>query len=193
MARRGMAVAAGVLLAAVGVVGCGPEKGSSQAGPAPVATVTVTAAPTAPAVPTATGTPAPVPGKSQAAGDAPGVSCTEPTVKAGDKVVIPGARPKQAIMFAKVAQFACDPGGGHFVGDKAPETFQFAAGAKAQLVLDDGTYRDVLVGDLWVHIGDCLDGGANVQPPLSCSNFPAYEITQNAKGEITAIKELWHS
>ncbi|MER5638389.1 hypothetical protein ABT095_15690 [Kitasatospora sp. NPDC002227] len=183
-ARRMMAVLGAVSV--LGLAACEPG-GGHPAGPAAAGTVTASAPGSAPS------RTAPAPEKTQTAGDAPGMDCTPPALAEGDHVVIPTARPTQGIMFAWPASFRCDPGGGHYKENGRKLTYLFAPDAKAQLVTDTGEYRSVLIGDLWTHIGDCLDGGANVQPPLSCSTYPGYEIAVNTKGEITAIKELWHS
>ncbi|MGE7438640.1 hypothetical protein [Kitasatospora sp. NPDC001175] len=188
MSSRRLLAAAVLTVAALGLVGCDPNdpKGGSSAAPA---------APSATASGAASGTAKPAPaGKSSSAPDGdPGENCTPAKLPAGHKIVQPVQQPKQNTMPAKATKFACDPNDGHWEAVGSPERFVFAPHAKAELAAGSVGYKSVAVGELWNHIGDCLDGGQNVKPPLTCSAFPVYDITQNSSGEITEIKELWHS
>ncbi|WP_441251065.1 hypothetical protein [Kitasatospora sp. McL0602] len=197
-ARRSVAVAGvvtGLVAGALGLAGCRPGGGAGAAAPPPVAVTTQAAGSTAPpvqAVPDAPSSRTPTP-KTQPSDDAPGMDCSTPALAPGHHVVVPRARPTQGVMFARVGEYVCDPNDGHYRAGGAEQTYQFAPEVKAELAGEGGAPQSALVGDLWTHIGDCLSGGADVQAPLSCSAYPAYEITQNSAGRITAIRELWHS
>ncbi|GAA2134041.1 hypothetical protein GCM10009760_10880 [Kitasatospora kazusensis] len=121
------------------------------------------------------------------------MSCGTPTPSAGHRIVLPVRRPTQDTLDAKAVTFVCDPNDGHYQGTGAAKSYLFAPTVKAQLALGADQFKTVILGDLWTHIGDCLAGGSTVQPPLSCSAYPAYDITLDASGKINAIKEIWHS
>lgn len=194
MSSRRLITAVVVAAAACGLAACEPD-GTPDGAPATAAAGAPSAS--APAAAPSASRPAkaaPTTGSpSQAADDDPGMTCTEPKLAPGHKVVMPVARPVKDTMFAKPVKFVCDPNDGHYEGTGTEKSYLFAPKVKAQLVTDTTQLKTVVVGDLWVHIGDCLDGGKDVKPPLTCSAFPAYEIAQDSSGNITEIKEIWHS
>ncbi len=193
-----------VATAVLGLAACQPSSTSGSSTSTAAAGAPSVSAPAAstPAASTpgtdapGTANPAPTDGSSasQPADDGgPAMTCTEPKVATGHKIVMPVRRPTQDTMDAKPVKFVCDPNDGHYEGTGTEKPYLFAQTVKAQLALGADQFKTVIVGDLWMHIGDCLSGGSTVQPPLSCSAFPAYDITLDSSGKISAIKEIWHS
>ena len=174
MSSRKLLTAAVLTVAVLGLVGCDPDD-SAVDGAAP-----------------GSSEPAPHGSSSGAPDTDPGVHCTTPALAAGHKVVQPVEHPRQDTMSAKETRFACDPNDGHWEGVGSPVSYHFAREVKAQLSSNGAGYESVVVGELWNHIGDCLDGGADVKPPLSCSAHGVYDIKQDSNGDITEIREIWH-
>ncbi|MDH6576491.1 hypothetical protein [Kitasatospora sp. MAP5-34] len=204
MSSRRLIKAVAAATAALGLAACGPTSSSSSsattaAAAAPSASTAVSA-PGASGAPTgfapSSANPAPTDGASSASATddgGPAMSCTQPVPAAGHKIVMPVRRPTQDTLDAKAVKFVCDPNDGHYEGTGTEKPYLFAPTVKAQLATGADQFKTVIVGDLWMHIGDCLSGGTTVQPPLSCSAYPAYEITLDSSGKINAIKEIWHS
>ncbi|MGK4582242.1 hypothetical protein [Kitasatospora sp. HPMI-4] len=194
MDSRRLITAAVLTVAALGLVGCDPNdpSGNGSGGSSAAAAAPQASAPAAGAA-----QPAPAGASSKAPtvdpGGDPGENCATPKLPAGHKIVQPVAQPKQDTMLAKATTFACDPNDGHWEATGSAARYLFAPHAKAELTNGAAGYTSVAVGELWNHIGDCLDGGQNVKPPQTCSSHPVYDITQGADGKITEIKEIWHS
>lgn len=197
MSSRRLITAVVLATAAFGLTACGPDSTSGGSTSTAAAGAPSASSPVSSATPpstTATGA-APTAGSSTppASDGDPGMSCTEPKLAPGHKIVMPVRQPTQDLMHAKATKFACDPNDGHYVGVGAEKSYLFAPEVKAQLATGAGTFETVVVGDLWMHIGDCLGAGSPVKPPLSCSSYPAYEIALDSSGKVTEIKEIWHS
>ncbi|WP_280700267.1 hypothetical protein [Kitasatospora sp. GP82] len=185
--------------AAFGLAGCGPSDstGGSSAGTAAAAAPQASAPATGPGAGTPAGTSKTAPGGAASdapgAGAEPGTDCTPTKPAPNHRIVQPVRQPTQDTMYAKGTKFVCDPNDGHYEPTGGETAWHFAPHVKAELATGAGTYKTVAVGELWAHIGDCLNGGAAVKAPLTCSSFPVYDIGQDSTAKITEIREIWHS
>ncbi|MEU0932223.1 hypothetical protein [Embleya sp. NPDC005971] len=172
------------------------KKDTPKAADTPAATAPVVA-PAPSGAPTASGparTQAPKSAKPSAGGQSaePGDDCgPPPAAKAGHRIVYPIKAPAKDSLYYKNTKFVCDPNDGHYEAVGAEQTpLVFAPKATGTLVGPPAKKAEYL-GQVWDHIDKCLSGqgdGAN-----SCSSFGAYDVTLNAAGQITDIREIFHS
>lgn len=123
----------------------------------------------------------------------PGNDCgTPPQLPAGHKMVEIAAPPSKGSMSAKDTKPACTPNDWIYHGQGEAKYYLFAPATKAEIALGSGKTKDVPVGELWMHAGDCLTNSSAVKQPYSCSGN-IYDITTNSEGKVTSIKEIWHA
>ncbi|MFG2148769.1 hypothetical protein ACGFRG_31920 [Streptomyces sp. NPDC048696] len=175
---RSLLTAVAFAAALVTVTACGP---SDDKGSAPAASKSAGAK----ATPTA-GTPAdPAADPNQDCGN-------PPKLPAGHKMLHPIERPKQNTMHAQDAKPACTPNDWIYHGEGPHKPYWFEKNVTAELATGSGQTKKVELYQLWDHIGDCLANDHEaVKPPLTCSGG-IYDVTLNAKGNVVAIKEIWH-
>ncbi|MFC0601091.1 hypothetical protein [Streptomyces palmae] len=182
MSSRKLLVATVLAVTAFGLVGCESNDDSSGSGGS-----SDKGAASGQTKPAADGS------SSNASDGGPDAGCETPKLEPGHKIVQPVEHPKQDTMQAKDTKFVCDPNDGHYEGVGSPKFYMFSHGdVKANVVSNGPGHKSVVVGELWNHISDCLEGGTNVKPPMSCSANGVYDIKLNGDNEITEITEVWH-
>lgn len=95
---------------------------------------------------------------------------------------------------AQKAQPKCGPNDWTYGGEGDSQHYKLASDAKIELALSDGPKhpKSVSKDDFDKHVDGCLRNDYNVvKQPFSCYGN-IYEITQNAKGDIQTIQEIWH-
>ncbi|MFD2764561.1 hypothetical protein [Micromonospora eburnea] len=94
---------------------------------------------------------------------------------------------------ANETRFVCGPdvpNDGHYVATvSSPDAYEFAAGATAQLFVGVQT-QDVTVDVLLQHINTCTQNPNSMKPYSCYGNM--YDLTLDASGKITQIRELYH-
>ncbi|OPC83389.1 hypothetical protein B4N89_22780 [Embleya scabrispora] len=188
-----------VTIGALALVACDADdkKDTSKAVDSPTATATATAPPPT-GTPGGSGTPATQAPKSakpsaslSSAGDQ-GEDCgPAPTTKPGHRIVYPNKAPSKDSLYYRDTKFVCDPNDGHYEPVGAEQTpLRFAAQATGTLS-GPTPWKAQYLGQVWDHIDKCLAG--RTDPGHPCSSSGAYEITLNAAGEISDIREIYHS
>ncbi|MFI6639075.1 hypothetical protein [Streptomyces sp. NPDC050504] len=169
-------LAAVVMLGAVAA--CGPED---------------TAADGASGGSTASTQPTGKPSEGESSSDESADDCgKQPTLPAGHKMVEIAEPPSKGSMSAKDAQPTCTPNDWIYQGQGEAKYYLFAQEVKAELAAGPGSTKTVPVGELWAHAGDCITDQAAVKSPYTCSGN-IYDITVDGEGNVTTIKEIWHS
>ncbi|GHF32889.1 hypothetical protein [Streptomyces morookaense] len=95
---------------------------------------------------------------------------------------------------AQKAQPTCTPNDWIYHGEGDSQHYKLASGAKIQLAENDAPkhLKPVSKDDFDKHVDGCLRDDHNaVKAPFGCYGN-VYEITQNAKGDIQTIEEIWH-
>ncbi|MFC8451748.1 hypothetical protein [Kitasatospora sp. NPDC057223] len=164
---------------------------TTAAAPAP-APVSASASAPAPAATTrapAPGTPSPDPaGQDPATSDDPDLICPSPgDLPAGLKIVYP-SKVSATALTAKETKAGCGVNDVVYQATGADKSFPLATGAVAVLHSVENTLGPitVTVAELQTHIADCA--AQKPKPAHPCSSGD-YEITLNAAGKVTRIKE----
>jgi hypothetical protein len=178
---------------------CGPDR-TTASGPGSTAPATgaaaVSPAPSADAAasgakPSAKPTAAPGSGSAQS----PAADCTAQAHHPGHKVInatVAWGSPNR-IGFNET-KFVCGPDvpndGYYEAAASSPDALTFAPGATAQL-LAGVQAKDVSVDRLLQQINACTTQNASSMSPYSCYGN-MYDVTLDANGKITQIRELYH-
>jgi len=189
MSSRSLLTAVVISAAMFGLAACEPD-GSSDAAPA---NTTASAAPSVTDTGKAEATD-PAPDASSAeptASDAADPSCDAPKLPAGHKIISPVKQPSGDTLSAKDTKPRCGVNDVEFEATGAAKAYHFASTVKAQLSPASGSAKTVSLTELSQHIGDCLNHAQKAN--LVCSSYGNYEVTVDASGKITAIKEIYHS
>ncbi|MGW1200887.1 hypothetical protein ACWD4B_34335 [Streptomyces sp. NPDC002536] len=95
---------------------------------------------------------------------------------------------------AQKAQPACTPNDWIYHGQGDSQHYKLASGAKIELAENDAPkhLKPVSKDDFDKHVDGCLRNDHDaVKSPFGCYGN-VYDITQNAKGDIQTIQEIWH-
>ncbi|MFF0739056.1 hypothetical protein ACFYVL_01540 [Streptomyces sp. NPDC004111] len=172
-----------VVVALGAVAACGP-KDTAADGAAPAGST---------ASATATAQPSGKPSADEGSSGEPANDCgNAPVLPAGHKMVAITAPPSKGSMTAQDTRPTCTPNDWIYQGQGEAKYYLFAPKVKAELSAGPGSTKTVPVGELWAHAGDCLTNQATVKSPYSCSGN-IYDITLDGEGNVTTIKEVWHS
>ncbi|MGW9209134.1 hypothetical protein ACWGR4_19370 [Embleya sp. NPDC055664] len=198
--RRTLGGITAVTIGALALVACNADdkkKGTSEAADSPPSTAPVLAQPPTgnPGGSGAPGTQAPKstkPSASRSSAGVPGDDCgPAPTTKPGHRIVHPNKAPGKDSLYYRNTKFVCDPNDGHYEPVGAEQTpLHFAPQATGTLS-GPAPWKAEYLGQVWDHIDKCLTH--QTDPGHACSSFGAYEVTLNAAGEISDIREIFHS
>ncbi|WP_371481703.1 hypothetical protein [Kitasatospora sp. NBC_00315] len=171
----------------------GPATAGTQAAPAPAATdagaAPETAATTAPAPAPAPASSKPATGGASGAATPTGVQkdgcgATGKPLAAGHRNILPTTRTTATAISAKDALLECTQPDFGWWPNGAEKSYTFAAGAKAEVAVDLQP-QAISLAKLTERIVRCADDTAD---HLGCGSG-AYQITLDAGGKITAIRE----
>ncbi|MFC5664895.1 hypothetical protein ACFP3U_18135 [Kitasatospora misakiensis] len=180
MSSRRTALAAVTAAAAVLVLAaCGPDDGSDTAA-AP--------AQSSAAQPPAAQPSAAQPSAGQPSAAAPGGACATPKPNGNHRVIHPVKQPRQDTVTYQETGYVCAGATGAWQPTGAQKALMFAQEVKAQLQPGSGQYRTVVVGELWNHIGACLEHSPDAGV---CSPGLNYEIALDGEGKINEIREVF--
>ncbi|KOV36790.1 hypothetical protein ADK60_06190 [Streptomyces sp. XY431] len=170
--RRTALAAAAAATAVLTLAACGPDDGSGTG-----------AAPAGPSA--AAGSSA-----AQPSAGAPGGACATPKPNGNRRVIHPVKQPRQDTVTYQETGYTCTVNDGKWEPAGPQKNLMFAPEVKAQLQPASGQYRTVVVGELWNHIGACLDRTPDAGV---CSSGLNYEIALDGEGRINEIRELYAS
>ncbi|WP_405008016.1 hypothetical protein OHV13_31595 [Kitasatospora purpeofusca] len=184
--RRTALAAVAAATAVLALAACGPDDGSGTgAAPAGSSAAQPSAAKSAAAQPAATGSAA-----AQPSAGAPGGACATPKPNGNRRVIHPVNQPRQDTVTYQETGYACTVDDGKWEPTGPRKNLMFAPEVKAQLQPASGQYKTVVVGELWNHIGACLD---HTPDAGVCSSGLNYEIALDGEGRINEIRELYAS
>ncbi|MDY0814485.1 hypothetical protein [Kitasatospora purpeofusca] len=183
--RRTALAAVAAATAVLALAACGPDDGSGTgAAPAGSSAARPSGVNSATAQPAATGSAGAQP--STGAGGA----CATPKPDGNHRVIHPVRQPRQDTVTYQETGYTCAANGGRWEPTGPQQNLVFAPQVKAQLQPASGQYRTVVVGELWNHIGACLDHAPDAGV---CGSGLNYEIALDGEGRINEIRELYAS
>ncbi|MFB8242739.1 hypothetical protein ACFC58_40020 [Kitasatospora purpeofusca] len=189
--RRTALAAVAAATAVLALAACGPDNDSGTgAAPAGSSAAQPSAAESAAAQPAATQPAATQPTATQPSADAPPSACAPPKPVGLRRVIHPVKQPRQDTVTYQETGYTCTANKGKWEPTGPRKNLMFAPEVKAQLQPASGQYRTVVVGELWNHIGACLDRAPDAGV---CSPGLNYEIALDGEGRISEIQELYAS
>ncbi|WP_051755151.1 hypothetical protein [Kitasatospora purpeofusca] len=184
--RRTVLAAVAAATAVLALAACGPDNDSGTgAAPAGSSAAQPSAAQPSAAQPTATGSAA-----AQPSAVAPPSACAPPKPVGLRRVIHPVKQPRQDTVTYQETGYTCTAGKGKWEPTGPRKNLTFAPEVKAQLQPVSGQFKTVVVGELWNHIGACLDRTPDAGV---CSPGLNYEISLDGEGRINEIQELYAS
>lgn len=105
-------------------------------------------------------------------------------------MIHPVKQPRQDTVTYQETGYTCTVNDGQWEPTGPRKNLMFAPEVKAQLQPASGQYKTVVVGELWNHIGACLD---HTPDAGVCSSGLNYEIALDGEGRINEIRELYAS
>ncbi|MFE6748578.1 hypothetical protein ACFVGM_22195 [Kitasatospora purpeofusca] len=185
MSSRRTALAAVAAAAAVlALAACGPDNDSGT-GAAPAGSSAAQPSAAQPSATQPTGSAA-----AQPSADAPPSACAPPKPVGLRRVIHPAKQPRQDTVTYQETGYTCTAGKGKWEPTGPRKNLMFAPEVKAQLQPASGQFKTVVVGELWNHIGACLDRTPDAGV---CSPGLNYEISLDGEGRINEIQELYAS
>ncbi len=174
--RRTALAAVAAATAVLALAACGPDNGSETGA--------------APAQSSAAQSSAAQPSAAQPSAAATGGACATPKPNGNHRVIHPVKQPRQDTITYQETGYVCAGATGTWQPTGAQKSLMFAPEVKAQLQPAAGQYKTVVVGELWNHIGACLEHSPDAGV---CSTGLNYEIALDGEGRINEIREVFAS